>query len=431
MIRAEPNQLKRVLGPWALIAYGVGDILGAGIYALVGKVAGLVGTACWLSFLIAFIVACLTGLSYCELGSRIPRSAGESAFVFEAFGKPLLSFLIGFLVLLSGIVSMATVSHGFAGYLGTMVPGLASYVIIFVFLVTLGLINFLGIRLSSWANLLCTAIEVIGISIVIIAGLKFFGRADYVQITPPPAMSVHVALLQGGVLAFYAFIGFEDMVNVAEETHTPERTLPRAIVISLGVTSVIYILTSIAAVSAVPVSELSSSSAPLVLVVEKGFPRFPPLLFTLIALFAVSNTALINFIMGSRILYGMAHAGLVPNAFGRVHPKTRTPHIAIGFVLVIALALALSGGIVFLAQSTSLLLLAVFLVMNLSLISLKIRRDVPRPPFQIPIVIPVLGALACFGLIFFVKPAAFIPAVVLIAAAIFLYRFRTVVGSSS
>ncbi len=424
--RDTSGQLKRSLGTFALIAYGIGDILGAGIYVLIGKVAGVVGPACWLSFVIAFIVASLTGFSYAELGSRFPRSAGESVYSLEAFGKKLLSYLVGFLVLLSGIVSMATVAHGFAGYVRAIFPEISLFLLIFLFLSVLATINFWGIKQSSMTNIVCTIIELVGLLIVIAAGMQYFGAVDYLAIKPE-GISPHVAILQGSVLAFYAFIGFEDIVNVAEETHTPGRAIPRAITIALIVTAVFYLLVSVAAVSAVSSSELSSSSAPLVLVVERGFPSMPPEIFTLIALFAVTNTALVNFIMSSRILYGMSREKLVPTIFGRVHLKRRTPHFAISVVFFTAIGLALTEGLETLAHATSFLLLSVFLVMNLSLIMIKIRsqREHTEPPlFQTPIWIPLLGVISCVLLIFFVKLQAMITVLILILIGAIIYMFQ-------
>ena len=422
--RATSGQLKRSLGTFALIAYGIGDILGAGIYVLIGKVVGVVGPACWLSFVISFVVASLTGLSYAELGSRFPRSAGESVYSLEAFGKKLLSYLVGFLVLLSGIVSMATVAHGFAGYVQAIFPEIPLLLLIFLFLLLLAAINFWGIKQSSMMNIVCTIIEVTGLLIVIAAGMQYFDAVDYLAITPADGISPHVALLQGGILAFYAFIGFEDIVNVAEETRSPGRAIPRAITIALIVTAVFYLLVAIAAVSAVSSSELSSSSAPLMLVVEKGFPSMPREVFTLIALFAVTNTALVNFVMSSRILYGMSREKLVPPILGQVHLKRGTPHFAIGVVFLTAIGLALTEGLEILAQATSLLLLSVFFAMNLSLTVIKIRSQRARsepPPFQTPIWSPILGAVSCGLLIFFVKLQALITVLILILLGAIIY----------
>ncbi len=413
--------LKRSLGTLALMIYGIGDILGAGIYVLIGKVAGAVGPACWLAFIVSFLVASLTGLSYAELGSRYPHSAGETVYSLRAFRKRALSYLVGFLVFLSGMVSLATVSHGFSGYVRAIFPQAPEFLVILVFLASLTVINLWGIKQSSITNILCTTLEVTGLLIVIVAGMKFFGNVDYLSVVPAEGISPHVAFLQGAVLAFYAFIGFEDIVNVAEETRKPERAIPRAIIAALIVAALFYMLTAIAAVSAVPVAELSSSSAPLMLVVERGLPSVPKELFSLIALFAVTNTALINFIMSSRILYGMSREGLAPPVVGRVHAKWGTPYLAILFTLVIVIALAFMEGLAILAQSTSLLLLSVFFLMNLSLIVLKSRSKGLRPSFQVPIGVPLLGALGCLTLIFFVEFRALITVLILILTGVTLY----------
>lgn len=401
-------QLKRSLGLWGLIAYGVGDILGAGIYALVGKVAGLVGPGAWISFVISLVVASLTAFSLSELASRFPRSAGEAVYAMQAFKRPSVSYLMGFLVLLSGISSMATVSHAFAGYLHVVFPGMPTFLIIFLFFGILACINFWGMSHSSLTNIVCTVIEVVGIGLVIIAGMKFFGRVDYLALTPPQGMTSTNAILQGSIFAFYAFIGFEDIINVAEETHHPEKTIPRAILTSLVVIAVIYILTAVAAVSAVSIPELAASNAPLILVVQKGFQGFPTGVFSLIALFAVTNTALVNFIMSSRILYGMANEKLAPAIFSQVHPKRQTPHRAILAIFFLAMVLAFSGTLVILAQSTSLLLLTVFFIMNLSLIVIKSRDKTARPAFQVPMIVPILGMVCCLGLMLYVKKEAFV-----------------------
>jgi APA family basic amino acid/polyamine antiporter len=415
------GQLKRSLGTFALIIYGIGDILGAGIYVLIGKVAGAVGPACWLSFGVAFFVASITGLTYSELGTRFPHSAGESVYSLQAFRKRLLSYLVGFLVLLSGMVSMATVARGFSGYVQAVLPEMPEFLIIPAFLLVLAVINFWGIRQSSIINIICTTIEVAGLVIVIAAGMQYFGGVDYLSVHPAEGVSVHVALLQGGILAFYAFIGFEDIVNVAEETQQPSKTIPRAITVALITTSVCYMLTAIAAVSAVPPSELSASSAPLMLVVERGFPDIPRELFTLIALFAVTNTALINFIMSSRILYGMSRKRLVSAVLGRIHLKRQTPYFAIMVTFVIVIVLALTEGLEILAQSTSFLLLSVFLLMNLSLIMIKTRSKTIRPPFRVPIWIPILGVTSCLILMFFVQLQALLTVFTLILVGIIIY----------
>ncbi len=416
-----PGVLKRSLGLFALIAYGVGDILGAGIYALIGKVAGFVGTGAWLPFLFSFAVAILTGFTYAELASRYPRSAGAAIYSLKAFRQPAFSYFLGFLVLMSGVVSMATVSHAFAGYVKAIWPGVPPVFVLIGFFLMLTLINFWGINESSLTNIFCTAVEISGILIVVFAGLKWFGSVSYFEISPPEGQTPMNAFFQAAVLSFYAFIGFEDMANVAEETRQPEKFLPRAIIISIGIVTLLYILTALMAVSAVPPRELAASSAPLLLVAERGFPWISRELFALIALFAVTNTALVNFIMGSRLLYGMASMGLAPSFLGRVHPKRQTPYVAIGVVFFIALILSLTGTLVILAQSNSLILLTVYFFMNLSLILIKFRPGETQAPFQIPRAIPFFGALSAFFLIFFVDRRAFLTVLVLLGLGLGVY----------
>lgn len=415
------SELKRSLGFLSLVAFGVGDILGAGVYALIGKGVGLVGPIYWICFLAALIVAALTGLSYAELGSRFPRSAGESFYTLKAFGKPFLSYCVGFLVLMSGVISMAVVSHGFAGYVRAIWPAFPTSFIIVLFFLLLGAINFWGIDESSFTNVICTLVEVSGILIVIGVGLQFAGKVNYLEMTPAPGTGATTAFFQAIILAFYAFIGFEDMVKAAEESHQPERSIPQAIIVSLGIVTVLYVLTALAAVSVVPASELAHSIAPLMLVVERGFPAFPRGIFTLIALFAVTNTALVNFVMSSRLIYGMAKEGLAPSVLSRVHATRSTPHVAITIVFLIALLLALTGTLTSLAQSTSLILLIVFFLVNISLVVLKIKSRAKQSVFKVSILVPIGGALSSLALIFYIDPKAYVNVFILVALSIAFY----------
>lgn len=422
MIQPEEGKLKRTLGLFSLVAYGVGDILGAGIYGLVGKIAGIVGNACWLSFLFALFVASLTGLSYAELASRFPRAGGETSYSFEAFRIPILSHALGFLVLMSGVVSMAAVSHAFGGYVRAIFPAVPLKAIILVFFSILAVISFWGMRESSAANVVCTMIELTGLLIVIAAGASYFGKVDYLQFSPQAELSGRwAAVFQGGVLAFYAFIGFEDMVKASEEAHNPSRVIPRAILISLAIVGFFYVMTALAAVSVVPAGELASAEAPLMRVVERGLPQIPRGLFTLIALFAVTNTALVNFVMGARLLYGMAEEGLVPRVLGRIHPLRRTPHVAIAAVFFLALGLAMTGTLSRLAQSTAALLLIVFFVVNLSLLGVKKKSGPAHPGFSVSVWVPVLGAVTTVFLACYVSGRALVTVGILAAAAVVIF----------
>lgn len=383
----------------ALTLYGVGDILGAGVYGLVGKAAGHMGNAVWLAFLASMIAAGLTGLSYASLGSRYPKAGGAAYVVHRAYNKTWLAYGIGLAVLASGLTSMATATRVFSGYLqGLTNEGLPLWTIIVGFATVLALIVIRGIRETIWANSVCTLIELGGLAMVIIFGMQYIGSKDYLDastISNPTGDLGPALILTGAVLTFYSFIGFEDILNVAEEVKDPQRTVPRGLVFAVVISSIIYMLVSLIAVSVVPANELAISSEPLVEVVRRSAPWFPSSLYSIIALFAVSNTALLNFVMGSRLVYGMAQQGLLPQRLAKVHPKRRTPYIAVVTLYVILLMLALSGDISSLARSTSVLLLLCFMIVNTALVILKFRKDEPPGTFEVPVFVPLLGTLVC------------------------------------
>lgn len=419
MTDTDRPKLRRSLGFWALVFYGVGDILGAGIYALVGKVAGVAGAASWLAFAVALTVAALTALTYAELGSRYPRSAGESFFAQQAFGRPGLSLLVGWVVLCSGVVSLATVSVAFAGYMNELVPGLPSNVSVVGLLLLLAVINFRGMRESSATNIIATMVELTGLLIVVVTGVLFLRGSEEASVAKTLTASSSVewtSIARGAALGFFAFIGFEDMVNVAEEVKDPARDMPRAILTALVVTGIMYLVVVIVATSVVPPTDLAGSMAPLLTVVERSDRAIPGGLFSVIALFAVANTGLLNFIMGSRLIYGMSRQGLLPQALGRVHRQRRTPHVAVVTVLLVATALALSGTLTYLAGTTSLLILLVFLTLHASLIAIKRRNaDSPMRTFCVPRAVPLVGGLSCIGLVPFVPRGSLLTAAILMA----------------
>ena len=424
---SQPAQLRRSLGFWALVFYGVGDILGAGIYALVGKVAGVAGSASWAAFGVALVVAGLTALTYAELGGRFPRSAGESFFAEQAFGRPVLSLLVGWMVLSSGVLSLATVSVAFGGYMTGLVPGLPPSATVAGILLLLAAINFRGMRESSTTNIIATMVELTGLLIVVVAGAIFLGRSPDASVLETIEAGHSVGwreIASGAALGFFAFIGFEDMVNVAEEVKDPERNMPRAILIALCVTGVIYLLVVLVATSVVAPGELANSDAPLLSVVQRATDVVPDRLFTLIALFAVANTGLLNFIMASRLIYGMSRQGLLPTALGTVHPKRRTPHLAVLTVLAVALALALSGTLTYLAGTTSLLLLLVFFTVNVSLFVIKRRKRSTSRTFCAPRWVPLAGALSCLGLMPFVPRSSLLTAGIIVTLGSVLVLLR-------
>lgn len=395
--------LHRTIGPVQMTLYGLGSMLGSGIYGLLGQAAGQVGNAVWLAFLVALAAALLTALSYASLGSRHPH-AGGAAFVTErAYRSPMVGFVVGLAVACSSLTSVATQSRVFAANLATLTGGGEGTVTLLAlgFLLLLTGVVLRGIRESMWFNVLCTCVEAGGLLLVIAAGIRFWGSVDLLE-TPPPGEAVTdvmvLLVLQGAVLTFFAFIGFEDTINVAEECRDPQRTVPIGLISAMAIAAVIYVAVAITAVSVVPWRELAAAPGPLTAVMDRAAPWLPAIVFTAITLFAVANTALVNYVTASRLAYGMAHQGLLPAWLGRVHPRTRTPHWAILTLFAVITPLAFAGTIAELASATVLLLLTVFAFMNGALIILKRREGEAKGQFEVPLAVPVLGVLVCAGL---------------------------------
>jgi basic amino acid/polyamine antiporter, APA family len=425
------STLARRIGLFFLIVYGVGDIVGSGIYGTIGVAAGAMGNAVWLAFVAAMIAAMLTGLTYASISSRYPRAAGAAYVAQRAFRVPLLSYVVGLVVMASGLTSIATACNVFARNLTVLVAGVPPWTVIVAFLLLLTAINFWGIRESMWANLLCTAIEVGGLIFIIAIGARYWGSVNYLATPAPTAATGPTGLgfsmlLSGAVLTFYSFIGFEDMINISEEVKDPERTMPWGLVIAVGIATLLYLAVSITAVSVVPASQLAKPElgAPLVQITKRAAPWLSPWVFSAITLFAVANTALLNYVMGSRLAYGMARQGLLPRFLGTVHAKRRTPHLAILALFGVALILALTGNIQNLARATALLLLSVFAVINLSLLVLKLRRGEPRGHFEVPLFVPAGGILVCVLMIAHAKRAEITISGVLLAVILVLYLIQ-------
>jgi len=396
-----PVSLSRSIGLFALVVYGVGDMVGAGIYGTIGVAAGYMGNAVWLSFLVSMLAALLTGLTYASLASRYPVAAGAAHIAQRAFGSPLVAFVIGLTVIASGLTSMAAGGRVFAATLGPALPTIPPWMLPVAFLLLLTMINLRGIRECVWVNVLCTAIEVGGLFIVIAVSLPYLGSVNYLE-TPVDAGGLNLSLVMtGAVLTFFAFVGFEDLLNLSEEVKNPERTMPWGILLAVLCTTILYVLVSVAAVSVVPYTALADASkgAPMAQIVAKAGSWMPPEVFFGITLFAVFNTALMNYIMGSRLIYGMSRQSLLPTWLGRVHPTTQTPYRAILTLACIVMVLIFSGGIADLASATSLLLLLVFAAMNVSLIRLKLRTSERIGQFEIPMLVPIAGAAICLALI--------------------------------
>jgi APA family basic amino acid/polyamine antiporter len=397
----EPK-LVRSIGPVQMALYGLGSMLGAGIYGLMGKVAGEVGNAIWLAFLVALVAALLTALSYASLGSRYPRAAGAAYVTQRAYGFPMLSFVVGLALVCSGLTSIATQSRVFAANIAGLfgLDALPVEWLALGFLLILTGIVFRGIRESMWVNVLCTLVEAGGLLLVIVVGMSYWGSVDYFEMPASVGADLPILLImQGAVLAFFAFIGFEDMYNVAEETRDPERTVPLGLILAMALAATLYIAVAVTAVSVVPWQELAEAPGPITEVVNRAAPAIPPIVFTAITLFAVANTALVNYVTASRLLYGMARQGLLPSLLGNVHDGRRTPHVAIAVLFLILAPLALLGTIAELAAATVLLLLIVFTAVNGALFVLKQRKGEKKGLFEVPLIVPALGASVCLTLI--------------------------------
>jgi amino acid transporter len=436
--------LKRTIGRTVLLLFVVGDILGAGIYALTGTVAAEVGGAIWLPFLLAFGLAALTATAYAELVARYPQAAGAALYANRAFERPFLTFLVAFAVMMSGITSASAAARAFGGdYLAELLPfGVPVVVAAWVFLGLITVVNVLGVSESVRVNVVLTLVEASGLLVIIGIGAWALlqgdgdpGRALQLETQGPAWMGV----LGGTALAFYALLGFEDSVNLAEEAQHPRRDFPRALFGGLLVAGLIYLAVAFTSSMLVETDVLADSTGPLLEVVKVAGLAFPPWLFALIALLAVMNTALINMMMASRLVYGMSREGIVPAFLGRVHARRRTPVTAIAFTVALALTLTATGDLGDLADTTVLLLLLVFAVVNVAVLVLR-RRPVEddeaerpegdaRRSFRAPTWAPVLGAVVSLVLASPLTgrdPGVYARAGVLLAIGVVLYLVNRV-----
>lgn len=392
-----PHALKRTLTLPLLTFFGLGTILGAGIYVLVGEVAGLAGMHAPLAFVVAAVVASFTAFSYAELAARHPTSAAEAVYVQEGFGRPWLSMLAGALVLFAALASAAALANGFAAYLRLFVD-VPAWTAVLAVLLALGALAAWGIHESARAAAVATLIEIGGLLLVVaVSGESLLALPQRLpELAPPLRGAAWPGIFLAAFVAFFAFIGFEDMANLAEEVIEPERTMPRAILLALAIATALYLLVAVTAVLALSRAELAGNDAPLALMYAKATGR-EPFFIGLIALFAVLNGALVLLIRAARVLHGLSARGWLPAGLGRVHPARRTPMLATAVVTAATLVLALALPLASLARATSAAILVVFCLINLAL--LRIRRRVPAPtgvrvyPAAVPLVGCVLSLL--------------------------------------
>lgn len=391
--------LKRTLSLPMLVLYGLGTTIGAGIYALVGEIASVAGYFAPISFLIASIMASFTAISFAELCARFPRAAGAALYVKQGFSSERFSTIVGLLVITAGLVSAAALVNGFVGYLHQFI-GIDRIIAIVMVTVLLGSIAAWGIAESVTVASLITVIEIIGLLLVIVVSgeaLSSFSTR-WTELIPSADTISWGGIYLGAVLSFYAFIGFEDMVDVAEEVKEVKRNLPLAILLTLGITTFIYMLLMVTVVLSLPPEELALSEAPLAQIYELHTGE-KAVVISIIGMFAIINGALIQMIMASRVLYGLSSRGQLPDLLGVVHHRTRTPLVATTVATVIVLILALLGRLASLAEVTSVIMLTIFSIVNLALWRIKRRDPHPVDVRIFPIWIPIVGFFVSFAFV--------------------------------
>lgn len=398
---APTSKLKQAITGPLLYLFILGDVLGAGIYALMGVLSAEVGGALWAPLLLALLLALLTAGSYAELVTKYPKAGGAAIFAERAYKKPLVSFLVGFSMLAAGVTSAAGLSLAFSGeYLTTFidVPPVPAAL---VFLALIACLNARGISESVKSNVVMTVIEVSGlvIVVVVVAVMLGSGGGDLGRIGEfRDGVSPAIATLGAAIIAYYSFVGFETSANVAEEVRNPSKVYPKALFAALITAGVVYVLVGLASSIALPASELEKSTGPLLAVVAASGVAIPSWVFSLIALIAVANGALLTMIMSSRLAFGMAEHNLLPSSLGRVLPKRKTPWVAIVATTLVAMILASIGDLSLLAQTVVLLLLFVFISTNVAVLVLR-KDSVDHSHFRVWTFVPVLGVISCVVLL--------------------------------
>ncbi len=394
-------KLKKELGLFTLTMYGVGIILGAGIYALLGEGAAIAGNALWISFIIAAVIAAFTGLSYAELSSRYPKEAAEYNYTKRAFRKTQLSFMVGWIMIIATIVSASVVALGFANYF-YFLTGVDKILVAAVLIIALSFLNYMGMKDSARFNIISTLVESAGLLIVIAVGAYFvFNSGVHVNFLEIPNDIGIAGILSATALIFFAYIGFEDVANVSEEAKNAKKIVPKALILSIIISTILYILVAVLSINTLGWQALSQSHAPLSEVVGAVIPD-SQLLFSIIALFATANTVLILLIVASRVFCGMSKDHSMPGMLS-VIGRRGTPYIAIAFVMLLSLATFLLGNIKTIALLTDAGIFIVYFFVNASLIALRYRQPKIKAAFRVPLNIgkfPVLAFLGCLTSVF-------------------------------
>ncbi|MCH1866277.1 APC family permease [Nocardioides sp. CFH 31398] len=447
--KAEPeSELRRSITGRLLFFYVLGDVLGSGIYVLIGAVAGEVGGAFWAAFAVGVTVAAFTGLAYAELATKYPRAAGASLYVNKAFGSRALTFLTTVLYLSATFAAAGSLAAGFARYFGQIWSLPPALLIMIVFIILLAIVNYVGITESVVINMAMTIVEVTGLVIVLLIGAIYVGqgKADFTVLTNfSSGDNVVFAIIAGVALAFFAMTGFENAANVAEETIDPSRNFPRALIGGMAAAGVIYVLVSMSAALVVPVDTLASSDAALLEVIRAGILPISVsvmvLVFAIIAMVAITNTTLVQVVTQSRILYGMAREDVVPAAFAKVHPTRRSPVVALVFSAVVVIALLVAGDLLNriglqvdiverLAAVTVVLLLVVYAGVIVACLKLR-GSDETSDTFRAPTALLLVGLVGNVVLLYYVistDPGSLIWCAGLVAVGFVLFVAELALG---
>ncbi|WP_299649191.1 APC family permease [uncultured Tateyamaria sp.] len=395
-------QLRRSIGLTGLVLYGLGVTIGAGIYVLVGETVVRAGSYAPASFLLSAFVMGFTAGSFAELSGRVPQAAGEAVYVEKSFGLAWLTIAVGLAVLAEAMIAAAAIAVGSAGYVAELIA-LPSEVLVTCIVVLMATVAAWGIRESVTIAGVMTLVEVAGLLIIIVLAFTQDpgSLADLPRsLVPPlgdwPAVS---GVLAASMIAFFAFIGFDDVVNLVEEAKNPARIMPWAIGITLATVTILYVLVSFVGTQIATAEEMASTAAPISLLFER-LAGFPPLAITLIAILATMNGVVIILIMAARVTYGMAQAGRLPAWVGAVSPRTQTPVRATVLVAAVVLVLAVFTPLDTLAETSSEVLLTIFAIINFALVWFKLKRvPAPHGAFTVHIIVPIAGTIFCIALV--------------------------------
>jgi len=388
--------LKKELSIWQTTFAGIGIILGAGIYVLIGSAAGMAGSAVWISFLLAAFVAAFTGLSYAEFSSLYSKDEGEYIYAEKSFSKHI-GFLVVWLIFFEGVVSAAAVALGFGGYFANLFSNIFSipvFLVALLLVIILSSINYYGIQQSSWLNMFCTSIETLGLLFIIFIGIPKIGSVNLLEM-PNGFTGISTA----AALIFFAFIGFEAVIKLAEETKSAKKVIPKALILSIIITTIIYILVAVSVVSILDYKTLGESKAPLADVAASVFGSKAFLVLSIIALFSTGNTVLLLLVTTSRLTYGMGNEYKSLRFLSSVHKKTRTPWIAILLVMLFTAAFTLFNDITLVASITDFTIYGTFITVNAALLVSRYKYPKLKRSFKSPINIGKFPVLAFLGII--------------------------------